>query len=482
MSWLYETFRQPSEKNGLIVGRRSFGVWSVTVDGYDQSTPYIRTMWRRALKRVPRHPVVRQVLLLGLGAGSIVRDLHRRFPGCRVTAIEWDPEMVALSRRLQAYPPTEAPEVLVGDALEIVPKLGRTFDLIVFDLYRGQNPEPRIAGAAFQQALRDHLAPHGSLLMNVFKTRSLFDATDAFFSRHRTWQYQFNHLALYRHFGMGNPGDPLPSGYVPFRSDEAFLRREEKSNPLFHVIGRPGCFGKMWHHGPFHFEGYTSNEEPIIDTTGPRRLVIWQPINRLDKPEGWHRSWAQMNPYKTGYAVIEDAERFWKNWSEHAQRHRKRFLQDEKYGIEEVSYEKFRAAYARSDKLPSMKRLYLDLIERRHRSNGELMHFFAAKEKGTGEIIAGLVVQDIPESHQSVHVIAFFLPKAAHTSVNVGLIDFWFRHAIVKGICFLDFDLFWAPGEPRAWKGFSRFKSQFGTHFIRYPNPLIRFVGFGRVR
>lgn len=83
---------------------------------------------------------------------------------------------------------------------------------------------------------------------------------------------------------------------------------------------------------------------------------------------------------------------------------------------------------------------------------------------------------DVPEASLSIHHMAFYLPTAEHYSANVGLIDAWFRHGIERRLRFLDFDAFYAPGDPRSWRGFSRFKSQFGTRFIRYPNPLVKWA------
>ena len=93
-----------------------------------------------------------------------------------------------------------------------------------------------------------------------------------------------------------------------------------------------------------------------------------------------------------------------------------------------------------------------------------------------GAAIAGLAVLDIPEAKMAVHIIAFYTKAARHSPVNYGLIDHWFQDAIKKGWTYVDFDVFRGPHEPRAWEGFSRFKSQFGTRFILYPNPLFRWV------
>jgi hypothetical protein len=54
--------------------------------------------------------------------------------------------------------------------------------------------------------------------------------------------------------------------------------------------------------------------------------------------------------------------------------------------------------------------------------------------------------------------------------------DEWVQHGVRTGLKYLDFDCFYYKGDPKDWRGFSKFKSQFGIHFIVYPNPLMRFV------
>jgi lipid II:glycine glycyltransferase (peptidoglycan interpeptide bridge formation enzyme) len=93
-----------------------------------------------------------------------------------------------------------------------------------------------------------------------------------------------------------------------------------------------------------------------------------------------------------------------------------------------------------------------------------------------GVAIAGLCTLDIPETKTSVHIIAFYRPEARTSNANYGLIEYWFQDALAKGWNYLDFDVFRGPGDPRRWNGFSRFKGQFGTRFIIYRNPLMRFA------
>ncbi len=461
MSWFYERFELTSEKNGLIRCRRLFGRWKVTVDGYDQTSRYIHDMWQGALLRLPQNVRVKSILLLGFGAGGSLPLFHRLFPGCQVTILEWDSVMIEIARRMNNQV-TRSDRLVIGDARETVKTLFGQFDLIVFDLYCGKRPAPFLLETDFQAQLQHLLSPEGFLLVNVFQEQRALSHLSSVFEQCRTWRFRYNHLGMFR----------LMCDFVPHRASPAFLVRDTQGGKRS-FVDQPGSYGSRWKSLGFSFEGHTGNIEPVIQP-GSSRLVIWQTLTALKKPDGWWRSLVQMNPRCTGYARAGSVEDYWKTWTPHAQRHRRRWLKDDRFQVEEIGLAEFAAAYRKEKKLGWLTEWFITLVKDKIRYHGSLLRIFGAREKKSGEILAGLAVLDIPEQHSSVHIIAFVHPRAMMTSVSVGLIDQWFQHALKRDIYYLDFDIFWAPGDPRSWKGFSRFKSQFGTRFIYYPNPFLK--------
>lgn len=119
---------------------------------------------RLELRRRPIHGV----LLLGLGAGSVVH-LLRRDHGVRapITAIEIDPVMIELARRHFALDAWSNLEVVAGDAIEWVGTSTRRFDLVVVDLFHEARVPPACRGPAFLAALRERVAPGGLLVFNL---------------------------------------------------------------------------------------------------------------------------------------------------------------------------------------------------------------------------------------------------------------------------------------------------------------------------
>jgi precorrin-6B methylase 2 len=478
MNLFFRTTTVESQRNGKITVLFSPSEGpTVLVDGYQQSGRHLADVWRRSLWHVPEEHPVKQVLLLGLGSGSSMRVIKNRFPDAHVTAVEWDPAMVELAKNLKRYPARQAPEIILGDACEVVPKLNRRFDVILIDLFRGGDTEPRLASDAMIAALSRALEPDGYLILNIFRTVSLIPAFERHLSRHATLFFKRDTLALFRHYGQGRVGDPLPEGYVhPTQSPLYLIGGWEPKAANMEPVGQAGCLGMRWHYGPIWIESYTSDLPPEIDPGAPSRMVIWQPLTKTGRPAHWHRSWIQMNPQQHGFADIRGKLEYWRDWTDHAQRHRKRWLKDDRFEIVEVTLPEFAAAYHRSGKLRTMRKDFIRLLERRLHWHGTAVHMFAARNILTQEIIAGLGVVDLPDVSHSMHLVAFIHPKFEKTSVGTGLIDHWFQHCQAAGIRFPHFGLVWTPGDPRGWKGYSKFKRQFNLHLLLYPRPLIRFV------
>lgn len=476
MSWWHEKREYSSEKNGSIHCTRWFGRWQVTVGGYGQTTPYTNSMWRRALRRVPRRGVKR-VLMLGLGAGGAIPLIRRRCNNPVVTVVEWDPVMVRIAEELGFFSPDARPGILLGDAALVVPELARTFDLIIVDLFRGKKVAPSLTAPQFIDNIARLLARGGYLIVNAFREPETFSCFDKVLSRHAAWRFKYNRLALYRPWGCGRAGDPLPSGYIHFKQSLSYLRGDWGPKARVHLVGGDDCLGVRWWHGPLCFEGYETDVEPRIGS-GPRRMIIWQPLTRSDKPRGWHRSFIQMNFRRTGFAEIKNPERYWESWTPHAERHRRRWLRERDYQIEEAPEDEFIAAYRDATQVPRYLRGdFVKMVRRRRALHGADTHLFVARERKTGRIVAGLAVVDTLDALHSTHLISFVHADVASTSAGAGLIDHWFRHCIRHGIRFLNFGVFWTFGDPWSWRGFSKFKSQFGINYIHRPNPLVKFVG-----
>lgn len=476
MSFIYELKTYSSVKNGEIKCVRALGKWHILVNGTGQTSPYVTTMWKKALKYIPKKAHIKNILILGLGAGGQINTIHKKFFHPNITAIEWDPVMVDIAKDLRIFNPNHHPRVIVQDAVAGLKTLHDTFDLVLVDLFTGSKPTPSLCTVSFIKSIAEKLKPNGFLLLNVFRTPALLDTFDQVLSREKNWRFQYNTLALYCHRGSSASYNTPPQGYISHKQSLTFLKGGGGESANKEIVGEKGNLGLRWNYGPFYFESYESDTQPCILPFHKPRLIIWQPFSNMHTPRSWHRSWIQMNTKCNGIAIIKDLKHYWENWTSHAKRHRNKWLKDQRYHITEISPDEFSTDYLKNSHLPFLKKLFVNTINQHKKVNSDLVHLFAARDIKTQENIAGLAVLDMPDIHQSLHLVSFISPRAKNTSAGVGLIDHWFSHAIDNSLQFLNFGNFWTAGEPKSWQGFSQFKSQFGIYFIIRPNAFIRVV------
>jgi hypothetical protein len=179
----------------------------------------------------------------------------------------------------------------------------------------------------------------------------------------------------------------------------------------------------------------------------------------------------------TGFAMPSpDGER---GWSSHARRHAARWRKLVAAGEREIvdlSLEEYLAAHAKADLDPYVKLAYPGLLRAKAAGHGPRLRCIGSRRPG-GPIDAGLAFLHIPEARQSVHIAAFMGGAAQEDPASTGLVMRWFDECRREGIPVMDFGFFWAPGDPRDWRGFSRFKSGFGVRPVLYPPPLLRLAG-----
>ncbi len=187
-----------SEQNGEITVYQGLGGAQVIVDGYSQTSEGLNAIWRDAFNRseslIPHKP---SVLVLGLGGGGIVREIYDIWPSARITAIEYDSEMIKIAHELKYYGEFPVPEIICADAGEAVPALKTKFDVIAVDIFKGGKPSALLLQSDFIEALKNTLTDEGILLVNVADSREYLDAVAKHFTRADMWLSAFNFVGLF---------------------------------------------------------------------------------------------------------------------------------------------------------------------------------------------------------------------------------------------------------------------------------------------
>lgn len=115
------------------------------------------------------HPLpIKKLLMLGLGGGTVLRQLRAFLPTTEFTAVEIDSEMIRLAREYMDLDQIGV-EVVQGDAFEFLNQHRLQYDVLIDDLYRcgEQDVErPALVDSALLQQHNALLHPEGSLVMN----------------------------------------------------------------------------------------------------------------------------------------------------------------------------------------------------------------------------------------------------------------------------------------------------------------------------
>lgn len=111
----------------------------------------------------------RSVLMLGLAGGTAFRILRHLLPECRLTAVDIDPEIVALARKHMELDASGI-EVIIGDAYAWLANNRRTFDVVIDDIYLAGKTDvfrPKAWDDNLLGHLRRALKPGGVLAVNL---------------------------------------------------------------------------------------------------------------------------------------------------------------------------------------------------------------------------------------------------------------------------------------------------------------------------
>lgn len=504
---IYQKQKIFSELNGEITVYTYPFSYEIWCGQCYQSAPYIDRMWRKILKKIQRDDHPRRFLMFGLGGGGGIFEILKRYPSAQITVVEYDPVMVDIAKKtyLKKINPhtncalikmgeqkiekqphkmaigvgvkNEKLEIIQAEAAAFAGKCNRKFDVIIIDLFKGKNPSPILGSDIFLENLKKILNNSGYLLVNFYGHKKKFQPPcDKYFSRHENLLYAYNELAVYRHFGMGNPKDPLPNGYKNKEQAPTFW----KSQIIFPKIDRPvsagGILGINRNMKICEIENYVSVSEPIAEKSSRPKIVFWQPLIYQKKLSGWRVNHIDLGANQKGLAIVED-ENYWQKWSGHAKRHRKNYLKDDSYEIIEADPDSFMDAYKKCGKLDAMTRaMFLRGLKINDQHNHDNLHLYAARDIKDKKIFAGLAVVNHPEISLSRHFISFINKGVYNTSAGYGLIDYWHKDCLKKNIKFLNFGIIWEKGDPAAWRGYSQFKKQFNLHIMRQPRSLFKII------
>jgi spermidine synthase len=120
-------------------------------------------------------PAPRDLLMVGLGGGSIARFVHEQLPRTRITVVEINPEVVAAARSFFGVPfDDDRLEVVVGNGAAYVPTQRAACDVLLLDAFEDGQSVRSLATLGFYEACRNALRPDGILVVNFIADEPRF--------------------------------------------------------------------------------------------------------------------------------------------------------------------------------------------------------------------------------------------------------------------------------------------------------------------
>jgi spermidine synthase len=138
-------------------------------DPYALALDYTRCMMAFLLF----HPEPREVLMIGLGGGSLAKFFLRNFRKTRLRVVELDPRVVAAAREHFALPPDF--HVEIGDGAEALTP--ECCDLLIVDAFEDELHVPRLASSEFYDGAFLALSEPAALVVNFMDDDPKLDQT-----------------------------------------------------------------------------------------------------------------------------------------------------------------------------------------------------------------------------------------------------------------------------------------------------------------
>jgi spermidine synthase len=114
-------------------------------------------------------PRPRSVLMIGLGAASLVRFLRHRMPDAHLTVVEINRDVIQVAHQFFKLPEDdERLAVEAGDGFLYMERTSARYDAILVDGYDHRARPGKLESLEFYRACRARLAPQGVLVANVF--------------------------------------------------------------------------------------------------------------------------------------------------------------------------------------------------------------------------------------------------------------------------------------------------------------------------
>ena len=171
-----------SKYNDRVRVVKTFGMGTyIQCNGLTQSGGIVETIWKQTLRKLRiKKEEIRNILILGLGGGTVAKLLRKKYPKAKIVGVEIDPVMIELGKKYLNLDKYNI-DFKITDATKIKIK---EYDLVIVDMYLG---DKYVDLAGFHPASKitifnrlyygDKALEFGQKLKKVFKKVDVFYPT-----------------------------------------------------------------------------------------------------------------------------------------------------------------------------------------------------------------------------------------------------------------------------------------------------------------
>jgi spermidine synthase len=117
---------------------------------------------------------ITNVLMTGLGGGSVQRSFQHYYPGAKLDTVEIDPAVAQVARKYFHFQESESQKLHLEDGRMYLRRSQAHYQLIILDAYvqgrYGSSIPQHLATREFFELVRDHLTTNGVVAYNVIGT------------------------------------------------------------------------------------------------------------------------------------------------------------------------------------------------------------------------------------------------------------------------------------------------------------------------
>ncbi|MDZ4168263.1 MAG: fused MFS/spermidine synthase [Coriobacteriia bacterium] len=208
-------------------------------------------------------PEPRRALVIGLGGGTVVKQLWRDHRALSIDSVELEPRVADLARTQFALPTDERIRVHIGDGRAFVEDTSETYDIVIVDAFDDDTVPLPLRTEQFVRLAHARLAEGGVLAYNMHGS-VVGDRSKPFRALHRTLSNTFRRVWTFPVGLSGGAAAGVHREIIVLASDAALTDKALLARIESRVDGRVGVLGFERTAADLYREGVRSGDVAVL--------------------------------------------------------------------------------------------------------------------------------------------------------------------------------------------------------------------------